>query len=70
MSSVDPTSHHSLVVVERLSTHIGVIAHGRMVAQGTIDELRQGGASGQTLEELFISLVGGESRPHAALDWI
>jgi ABC-2 type transport system ATP-binding protein len=61
---------HILEIVERLSTHIGVIAHGRMVAQGTIDELRQGGASGQTLEELFISLVGGESRPHAALDWI
>jgi ABC-2 type transport system ATP-binding protein len=61
---------HILEIVERLSTHIGVIAHGRMVAQGTIDELRQGGASGQSLEELFISLVGGESRPHAALDWI
>jgi ABC-2 type transport system ATP-binding protein len=61
---------HILEIVERLSTHIGVIAHGRMVAQGTIAELREGGSSGQTLEELFIGLVGGEARPHATLDWI
>jgi ABC-2 type transport system ATP-binding protein len=61
---------HILEIVERLSTHIGVIAHGKMVAQGTIAELREGGSSGQTLEELFISLVGGEARPHATLDWI
>jgi ABC-2 type transport system ATP-binding protein len=61
---------HILEIVERLSTHIGVIAQGRMVAQGTIGELRQGGASGQSLEELFIHLVGGDVRHHAALDWI
>src|SRR3954466_5450274 len=45
---------HILEIVERLSTHIGVIAQGRMVAQGTIAELREGGTSGETLEELFI----------------
>ncbi len=60
---------HILEIVERLSTHIGVIDHGRMVAQGTIAELRAGG-SGRTLEELFIGLVGGDARPHAALDWM
>ena len=61
---------HILEIVERLSTHIGVIAKGLMVAQGLISELRAGGAAGQTLEELFIGLVGGEERPAAALDWI
>jgi ABC-2 type transport system ATP-binding protein len=60
---------HILEIVERLSTHIGVIAKGRMVAQGSIEELRAGGAAGQTLEELFIGLVGGEAA-QAALDWI
>ena len=60
---------HILEIVERLSTHIGVIAHGKMVAQGRIDELRAGGGSGRTLEELFIDLVGGEARSHD-LDWI
>jgi ABC-2 type transport system ATP-binding protein len=61
---------HILEIVERLSTHIGVIARGRIVAQGTIAELRQAGTGGQSLEELFIGLVGGEARPPAAPDWI
>ena len=60
---------HILEIVERLSTHIGVIANGRMVAQGPIGELRTGAAGTKTLEELFIGLVGGEARTHA-LDWI
>ena len=60
---------HILEIVERLSTHIGVIADGRLVAQGHIDELRSGGGSGKTLEELFIGLVGGNA-PRQALDWI
>jgi ABC-2 type transport system ATP-binding protein len=61
---------HILEIVERLSTHIGVIDKGKMVAQGPIGELRAGGSIGQTLEELFIGLVGGEARTPAALDWI
>ena len=61
---------HILEIVERLSTHIGVIAGGRLVAQGTIEELRAGAAGGTSLEELFIGLVGGESRATATLDWI
>ncbi len=61
---------HILEIVERLSTHIGVIASGKLVAQGRIDELRAGGGIGKTLEELFIELVGGDERTHAALDWI
>ena len=60
---------HILEIVERLSTHIGVIARGRMVAQGTIDELRSGEGERRTLEELFLELVGGES-VRAELDWI
>jgi ABC-2 type transport system ATP-binding protein len=61
---------HILEIVERLSTHIGVIAHGRMVAQGPIAELRSGAGGSKSLEELFIGLVGGESKPPAAFDWI
>jgi ABC-2 type transport system ATP-binding protein len=68
---------HILEIVERLSTHIGVIVKGRLVAQGPIAELRagalrpDGSASGaSTLEELFINLVGGDARPPVALDWI
>ena len=60
---------HILEIVERLSTHIGVIAEGRLVAQGRIDEVRAGAHGTGTLEELFIQLVGGD-RPTAELDWL
>ena len=60
---------HILEIVERLSTHIGVIAAGRIVAQGRIEDLRSGGGGGRTLEELFITLVGGDTTAHAGLDW-
>jgi hypothetical protein len=40
------------------------------VAQGRIDDLRAGGGGGKSLEELFIGLVGGDAKPHAAFDWI
>ena len=60
---------HILEIVERLSTHIGVIAQGRLVAQAPIAELREARGRGQTLEELFIGLVGGDAKPQAELDW-
>ena len=60
---------HILEIVERLSTHIGVIADGRIVAQGRIEDVRAGAQGKGTLEELFIRLVGGE-RPAADLDWL
>ena len=61
---------HILEIVERLSTHIGVIAGGKLVAQGSIEELRAGRTGGGTLEEIFIGLVGGEATVSTALDWI
>jgi ABC-2 type transport system ATP-binding protein len=61
---------HILEIVERMSTHLGVIAQGRLVAQGSIAEVRSGATAGaQSLEELFIDLVGGE-RPAADLNWL
>src|SRR6202142_3355558 len=33
---------HVLEIVERLCTHVGIIDNGRLVAQGSIDELRSG----------------------------
>ena len=61
---------HILEIVERLSTHIGVIAKGKLVAQGRIDELRSGSAGRKSLEELFIDLVGNDGRAQVSLDWI
>lgn len=59
---------HILEIVERLSTHIGVIAKGKLVAQGRIDELRS--PERKSLEELFIGLVEGDGRAQVSLDWI
>ena len=60
---------HILEIVERLSTHIGVIADGRIVAQGRIEDVRAGASGQGTLEELFIQLVGGE-RPATDINWL
>ncbi len=60
---------HILEIVERLSTHIGVIDNGKIVAQGTLDEVRGGAQGRNSLEELFIELVGGE-RPAADINWL
>src|SRR5262245_55720100 len=49
---------HILEVAERMADRIGVIASGRLVAEGTLDELRrQNGHTDTSLEDLFIALV-------------
>jgi ABC-2 type transport system ATP-binding protein len=48
---------HILEVAERLAQRIGIIEHGRLIAQGTLDELR-GKAEGATLEDVFLQLTG------------
>src|SRR5499425_3937483 len=49
---------HILEVAERMADRIGVIASGRLVAEGTLAELRQqNGHKDTSLEDLFIALV-------------
>jgi ABC-2 type transport system ATP-binding protein len=49
---------HILEVAERMADRIGVIASGRLVAEGTLAELRQqNGHTDTSLEDLFITLV-------------
>jgi ABC-2 type transport system ATP-binding protein len=59
---------HILEVAERMADRIGVIARGRLIAQGTLDELRrQAGDGSKTLEDAFLTLVADTSdRPAAA----
>lgn len=53
---------HILEVAERMADRIGVIASGRLVAEGTLAELRQqNGGSDTSLEDLFIALVDLEA---------
>jgi ABC-2 type transport system ATP-binding protein len=49
---------HILEVAERMAERIGVISGGRLIAQGTLDELRQkAGTQGGSLEDIFLDLV-------------
>jgi ABC-2 type transport system ATP-binding protein len=61
---------HILEIVERLCDQIGVIHKGKLVAQGSLEELRAGGGPGKNLEEIFLELVGAEKKRGAALDWL
>ena len=51
---------HILEVAERMAERIGVINHGRLVAEGTLAELRARIGRETTLEEIFLDLVAEE----------
>ncbi len=48
---------HILEIAERLAERISIIARGRIIAQGTMAELRGGSARGETLEDIFLELT-------------
>jgi ABC-2 type transport system ATP-binding protein len=60
---------HILEVAERMADRIGVIAGGKLIAEGTLDELRQkagemtsGGSGGRaSLEDTFLALVAEQA---------
>ena len=63
---------HVLEVVERLCTHVGIVSGGKLVANGSLDDLRRGEhGEKSTLEELFLSRVGGSrGDATAGLGWL
>jgi ABC-2 type transport system ATP-binding protein len=49
---------HILEVAERMAERIGVIAGGRLIAEGTLDDLRRrAGGNDTSLEDIFLTLV-------------
>jgi ABC-2 type transport system ATP-binding protein len=48
---------HILEVAERLAQRIGIIQNGRLIAEGTLEQLRER-TTGVTLEEMFLQLTG------------
>lgn len=58
---------HVLEVVERLCDRVAIIDQGRLVVEGAMEELRSGE---ETLEDLFVRVVGGPARSTEALDWL
>jgi ABC-2 type transport system ATP-binding protein len=60
-------SSHVMELVERICDHVAVMAAGRVLACGPLDELRRG----RTLEEAFVELVGGSGAfGDGRLDWL
>jgi ABC-2 type transport system ATP-binding protein len=58
-------SSHVMDLVQRMCDHVAVVAQGRILAAGTVDEVR----AGSTLEERFVELVGGHG-PTEGLSWL
>jgi len=53
---------HILEVAERMADRIGVIAGGRLIAHGTLDELRgQASKRTTTLEDTFLTLIADQA---------
>jgi ABC-2 type transport system ATP-binding protein len=52
---------HILEVAERLASRIGIIRHGRLMAEGTLEELRAARSGrAHTLEDIFLDLMVSE----------
>jgi ABC-2 type transport system ATP-binding protein len=55
-------STHIMEVAEHLCTRIGIIHHGKVIAEGTLDQLKgKTGNKSETLEELFLKLTNEET---------
>ena len=76
---------HVLEIVERLCSHVAIIHQGRLVAQGSLEQLRVGvmaqtstgsgdgsAPSGEkmTLEQIFLHTVGGSQPAEQELSWL
>ncbi|MBH0110484.1 ABC transporter ATP-binding protein [Salinibacterium sp. NG22] len=58
-------SSHRMELVQRVCSHVAVIVEGRLLADGTIDEVR----NGMSLEDRFVQLTGKNSSG-GGLEWL
>ena len=58
-------SSHAMDLVQRMCDHVAVIAAGRVLAAGTVEDVR----AGLSLEDKFVELVGGRNQG-AGLQWL
>jgi ABC-2 type transport system ATP-binding protein len=64
-STVFITSH-VLEIVERICTHVGIIADGKLVSQGALDDLRRQ----NSLEQVFLETVGQTDDGNQQVSWL
>ncbi|GHO66290.1 ABC transporter ATP-binding protein [Ktedonobacter sp. SOSP1-52] len=65
-------SSHIMEVVERLCTRVGIINQGVLVAEGTLQELRErasGDDKDASLEDVFLNVIGVRNENHN-LSWL
>ncbi|WTM65685.1 ABC transporter ATP-binding protein [Humidisolicoccus flavus] len=58
-------SSHSMDLVQRTCDHVAIIVEGRVLANGSMEDVR----NGQTLEERFVNLAGGR-RETRGMEWL
>jgi ABC-2 type transport system ATP-binding protein len=53
-------STHILEIAQAICDRVAILDHGRMIAQGTMEELRRSvhAPSGESLEDIFLELTG------------
>ena len=53
---------HILDMAEKLCTQVGIISGGRLIAKGTVDEIRSAAHSGKesSLEDIFLKLTNND----------
>ncbi|WP_262285091.1 ABC transporter ATP-binding protein [Micromonospora sp. MA102] len=59
-------SSHVMEVVERLCSHVAILADGRIMRVGTLTEVR----GERSLEEVFVEVVGGRTATGEELSWL
>ena len=59
-------SSHVMEVVERLCSHVAILAEGRIKRVGTLDQVR----GDRSLEEVFVEVVGGRTATGEELSWL
>ncbi len=64
-STVFLTSH-VLDIVEKLCTHVGIIAEGKLVEQASLQDIRRG----SSLEDRFLEKVGSDTEATQKLTWL
>jgi ABC-2 type transport system ATP-binding protein len=59
-------SSHVMEVVEKICSHVAILADGRIKAVGTLAEVR----GGRDLEDVFVKVVGGRVATGEELSWL
>jgi ABC-2 type transport system ATP-binding protein len=59
-------SSHVMAVVERLCTHVAIMADGALRVRGTLDQVR----GGRSLDDVFVEVVGGRTSTGSELSWL